>query len=170
MEYVFYFGITLAVSTLFSIGGVGSSVALIPILSFLGVGFDIAKAVGLFANTASTIGASIMNVLRKSIDVKQVLPFVSMSVACAPLGAYSATQMDTYYAKFFFALFLFFSATMMLRQKKKRHYYVYESVGNGTDGRCCWFFERAFRHWWRSDDRSFTYLFGIRCKTDGNNR
>ncbi|DAB36657.1 MAG TPA: permease, partial [Sulfurospirillum cavolei] len=45
MEYVFYFGITLAVSTLFSIGGVGSSVALIPILSFLGVGFDIAKAV-----------------------------------------------------------------------------------------------------------------------------
>lgn len=119
MEYLLYFGITLVVSTLFSIGGVGSSVALIPVLSFLGVGFDVAKAVGLFANTASTIGASVMNVLRKSIDVKQVLPFVFMSVACAPLGAYSATQIDMYYVKFSFALFLFFSATMMLRQKKK---------------------------------------------------
>ncbi|ASC93047.1 sulfite exporter TauE/SafE family protein [Sulfurospirillum diekertiae] len=119
MEYLLYFGITLVVSTLFSIGGVGSSVALIPMLSFLGVGFDIAKAVGLFANTASTLGASVMNVLRKSIDVKQVLPFVFMSVACAPLGAYSATQMDTYYVKCAFALFLFFSATMMLKQKKK---------------------------------------------------
>lgn len=119
MEYLIYFGITLVISTLFSIGGTGSSVALIPILSFLGVGFDLAKAVGLFANTASTLGASIMNVLRKSIDVKQVLPFVFMSVACAPLGAYSATQMDTYYVKFSFALFLLFSATMMLMQKKK---------------------------------------------------
>lgn len=119
MEYLLYFGITLVVSTLFSIGGTGSSVALIPILSFLGVGFDLAKTVGLFANTASTLGASIMNVLRKSIDVKQVLPFVFMSVACAPLGAYSATQMDTYYVKFSFALFLLFSATMMLMQKKK---------------------------------------------------
>jgi len=119
VEYLIYFGITLVISTLFSIGGTGSSVALIPILSFLGVGFDLAKAVGLFANTASTLGASIMNVLRKSIDVKQVLPFVFMSVACAPLGAYSATQMDTYYVKFSFALFLLFSATMMLMQKKK---------------------------------------------------
>jgi len=119
VEYLIYFGITLVISTLFSIGGTGSSVALIPILSFLGVGFDLAKAVGLFANTASTLGASIMNVLRKSIDVKQVLPFVFMSVACAPLGAYSATQMDTYYVKCAFALFLLFSATMMLMQKKK---------------------------------------------------
>ena len=119
MEYLLYFGVTLVISTLFSIGGTGSSVALIPVLGFMGVGFDVAKAVGLFANTASTIGASVMNVLRKSIDVKQVLPFVLMSVACAPLGAYTAVQIDTYYVKFGFAIFLLFSATMMLLQKKK---------------------------------------------------
>lgn len=119
MEYLLYFGVTLVISTLFSIGGTGSSVALIPVLGFLGVGFDLAKTVGLFANTASTIGASVMNVLRKSIDVKQVLPFVLMSVFVAPLGAYTSTQIDTYFVKFAFALFLLFSATMMLRQKKK---------------------------------------------------
>ncbi len=93
--------------------------ALIPVLSFLGVGFDLAKTVGLFANTASTIGASVMNVLRKSIDVKHVLPFMMMSVVCSPLGAYVSTQMDTHYVKMAFALFLLFSATMMLVQKKK---------------------------------------------------
>lgn len=119
MEYLLYFGITLVISTLFSIGGTGSSVALIPVLSFLGVGFDLAKTVGLFANTASTIGASVMNVLRKSIDVKQVLPFALMSVACSPLGAYVSTQIDTQYIQMGFAFFLLFSATMMLVQKKK---------------------------------------------------
>ncbi|AFL69674.1 putative permease [Sulfurospirillum barnesii SES-3] len=119
MEYALYFGVTLIISTLFSIGGTGSAVALIPMLNFLGVGFDIAKAVGLFANTASTIGASIMNVLRKSIDVKRTLPFVFMSVACSPLGAYVSTQIDVHYVKIGFAFFLLFSATMMLVQKKQ---------------------------------------------------
>lgn len=59
VEYLLYFGVTVVISTLFSIGGTGSSVALIPVLGFLGVGFDLAKTVGLFANTASTIGASV---------------------------------------------------------------------------------------------------------------
>jgi len=119
VEYFIYFGLTLVIATLFSIGGTGSSVALIPMLSFFGIHFDLAKAVGLFANTASTIGASVMNVKRKSIEVKEVLPFVLTSVVCSPFGAYTATQMDTYYAKLAFALFLFVSATMMLLQKKK---------------------------------------------------
>ncbi|MCD8477889.1 MAG: sulfite exporter TauE/SafE family protein [Sulfurospirillum sp.] len=119
MEYLLYFGVTLVVSTLFSIGGTGSAVALIPVLSFLGVGFDLAKAVGLFANTASTIGASVMNALRKSIDVKQVLPFVLMSVMCSPLGAYGSTRIDVHWVKILFALFLLFSATIMFIQKKK---------------------------------------------------
>lgn len=119
MEYALYFGITLIISTLFSIGGTGSSVALIPALSFLGVGFDLAKTIGLFANTASTIGASVMNVLRKSIEIKQVLPFVITSVVCSPFGAYVSTRMDTHYVKVGFAFFLLFSATMMLLKKKK---------------------------------------------------
>lgn len=119
MEYITYFGITVVISTLFSIGGTGSSVALIPMLSFFGVGFDLAKAVGLFANTASTLGASVMNIRRKSIDVKQVLPFVITSVLCSPFGAYAATKIDTHNVKLAFAFFLLISATMMLLQKKK---------------------------------------------------
>lgn len=116
-EYLLYFTVTFIISTLFSIGGTGSSVALIPVLGFLGVGFDVAKAVGLFANTASTIGASVMNVLRKSIDVKQMLPFVGMSMVCAPLGAYTSTLIDTHTIKGAFGIFLLISATMMLRGK-----------------------------------------------------
>jgi len=119
VDYLTYFGVTLVISTLFSIGGTGSSVALIPVLSFFGVHFDLAKAVGLFANTASTMGASVMNIKRKSVRIKEVLPFVLMSVLCSPFGAYTATEMDTYYVKLAFAIFLFVAATMMLLQKKK---------------------------------------------------
>jgi len=117
-EYLLYFCITLAVSTLFSIGGVGSSVAMIPILSFFGIHFDLAKAVGLFANSASTIGASLMNLKRKALNIKEILPFVAMSVIFAPLGANIASTIDLFYIKFSFALFLLFSATMMLKNKK----------------------------------------------------
>lgn len=116
-EYLLYFAITIVVSTIFSIGGVGSSVAMIPILSFFGVHFDVAKAIGLFANSASTIGASLMNLKRKLLDIKEILSFAITSVLFAPLGAKIAIGMNLFYIKLAFAIFLLFSATMMLRGK-----------------------------------------------------
>lgn len=119
LEYVLYFFITLVVSTIFSIGGVGSSVAMIPILSFFGIHFDLAKAVGLFANSASTIGASFMNLKRKVLDIKEIIPFVLTSTILAPVGANIAVGMDVFYIKLAFTIFLFFSATLMFRGKIK---------------------------------------------------
>jgi uncharacterized membrane protein YfcA len=119
MEYIIYFGITLVVSTIFSIGGVGSSVALIPILSFFGIHFDLAKAVGLFSNSISTFSASAMNIKRKLFDTKEVIPFVALSIIFAPIGTKIAVGIDTYYIKLFFAFFILFSATMMIRGKIK---------------------------------------------------
>jgi uncharacterized membrane protein YfcA len=118
-DYLLYFSITVIISTLFSIGGAGSAVAMIPILNFLGVHLDLAKAVGLFANTASTVGASIMNLKRAFVDVKQLFPFISTSIISAPIGAKIATLTDIYYIKVAFALFLLVSATLMLRTKKE---------------------------------------------------
>ncbi|WP_458700453.1 sulfite exporter TauE/SafE family protein [Sulfurospirillum sp. 1307] len=117
--YIAYFFVALIVSTIFSIGGVGSAVALIPTLSFMGVDFNLAKAIGLFSNTSSTIGASIMNLKRKDLDVKEVIPFVIMSTSFAPIGAYCSTIVETHYLKIAFALFLYVSATLMLRKKAK---------------------------------------------------
>ncbi|MDZ7819177.1 MAG: sulfite exporter TauE/SafE family protein [Aliarcobacter sp.] len=75
------------------------------------------KAVGLFANSVSTIGASIMNIKRKLLDIKEVFPFVFMSVIFAPIGAKIAVGMNLFYIQFAFALFLLFSATLMLKGK-----------------------------------------------------
>jgi len=117
MEYIFYFFLTFIISTLFSIGGVGSSVALIPFLSFVGINFDMSKAAGLFSNTLATISASIVNFKKGLIDVKEVIPFAIATSLFSPLGAYSSGFVDTQYVKLGFGIFLFISATLMLKGK-----------------------------------------------------
>jgi len=118
-EYTLYALITFFLSILFSMGGAGSGVALIPILNFLGLDFTLAKAVGLFAGASTTITSSIMNIRRKTVAYDFVLPIASMMLLFAPLGAYSSSFIDEEVVKFFFMLMLFYSATMMLFGKKK---------------------------------------------------
>jgi len=106
-------------SIIFSMGGAGAGVALIPILNFLGLDFTVAKAVGLFAGASTTITSSIMNLKRKVVDFKFVLPVASMMILFAPLGAYSSKFIDEEVVKFSFMLMLFYSASMMMFAKKK---------------------------------------------------
>ena len=118
-DYFIYGFITLLLSILFSMGGAGAGVALIPILNFLGLDFSVAKAVGLFAGASTTITSSIMNIRRKVIEYKFVFPIAFMMMLFAPLGAYSSQFIDENIVKFFFMLMLFYSATMMMFSKKK---------------------------------------------------
>jgi len=118
-DYLLYGTITLVLSILFSMGGAGAGIALIPILHFLGIDFTVAKAVGLFAGASTTITSSIMNIIRKSIEYKFVLPIAAMMLLFAPLGAYSSGFINDNIIKFFFMLLLFYSATMMMFSKKK---------------------------------------------------
>jgi uncharacterized membrane protein YfcA len=108
-------------------GGAGSGVALIPILHFLGLDFTVAKAVGLFAGASTTITSSIMNIRRKVVEYKFVIPIASMMLLFAPLGAYSSRFIDEELVKFVFMLLLFYSASMMLFGKKKVLYHVKSS-------------------------------------------
>jgi len=100
-------------------GGAGAGVALIPILNFLGLDFTVAKAVGLFAGASTTITSSIMNIKRKVIEYRFVLPIASMMMLFAPFGAYSSQFIDEEIIKFTFMLMLFYSASMMMFGKKK---------------------------------------------------
>jgi len=99
-EYLLYGGITFVLSTLFSMGGTGSGVALIPILNFLGLDFTLAKALGLFAGASTTITSSLMNIKRKVIEYRFVLPIASMMMLFAPLGAYYSQFIDENIVKF----------------------------------------------------------------------
>jgi uncharacterized membrane protein YfcA len=119
MLYIEIFLITLLLSTLFAMGGVGSAVALVPILHFLGIEFNFSKAIGLFVNTTTTITATIMNIKRKVLDFKFALPLAISLLITAPIGAKLSLYIPEFYVKWLFVVFLFFAGSMILFGKKK---------------------------------------------------
>jgi uncharacterized membrane protein YfcA len=128
-DYLLYSLLAFALSILFSMGGAGAGVALIPILNFLGLDFTVAKAVGLFAGASTTITSSIMNLKRKVLELSFVWPIALMMLLFAPLGAYSSKFLDEEIVKFFFMLMLFYSASMMMFGKKRA---LLHAEGKGT--------------------------------------
>ncbi len=136
-DYLLYSILTLLLSAMFSMGGAGSGIALIPILNFLGVDFSAAKAVGLFAGASTTITSSIMNIKRKVVEYKFVFPIALTMLIFAPIGAYTSSFIDEKVVKFLFMLLLFYSATMMMFGKKKalfraESYYTLFIVGGSV--------------------------------------
>ncbi len=118
-DYLFYSIITLVLAIIFSMGGAGPGIALIPLLSFFGLDFTLARAIGLFAGASTTIMASIMNIKRKAVDFYFMLPIALMLLIFAPIGAYSSKFIDENIIKFLFMLLLFYSAFMMMFGKRK---------------------------------------------------
>ena len=118
-EYIIFSGITFLLSILFSMGGAGAGVAVIPIFNFFGLDFTLAKAIGLFAGASTTITSSVMNLKRKVVDFKFVFPIGVMMLLFAPIGAYSSGFIDEKVVKFAFMILLFYSASMMMFGKKK---------------------------------------------------
>ena len=118
-EYIVYFFITLLLSTLFSMGGVGSAVALVPLLDMLGVPLNVAKLTALFVNTSTTLTATFMNFKRGVLNVRFAFPLVISSLLTAPLGAQASRYIDDETVRFVLMIFLFVSATIMLVSKKE---------------------------------------------------
>ncbi len=136
-DYLLYSILTLLLSAIFSMGGAGSGIALIPVLNFLGVDFSAAKAIGLFAGASTTITSSIMNIKRKVVEYKFVFPIALTMLIFAPIGAYTSSFIDEKVVKFLFMLLLFYSATMMMFGKKKalfraESYYTLFIVGGSV--------------------------------------
>ena len=123
-EYILISIITFTLSIIFSMGGAGSGIALIPILHFLGFDFNIAKATGLFAGGITTVTSSIMNIKRKAVEYKILIPIAVAMLSFAPIGAYLSKFINPEYIKFTFMLFLFYAATMMLFKKKKALFHI----------------------------------------------
>ena len=118
-EYFLFSLITILLSMLFSMGGAGAGVALIPIFNLLGLDFSVSKAVGLFAGASTTITSSIMNLKRGVVDFKFMIPIATMMLLFAPIGAYTSRFIDEDIVKFFYMIMLFYSASMMMFGKKK---------------------------------------------------
>ena len=119
MELLGFALLAFVLSVLFSMGGAGSGIALIPILHFFGIDFNLAKAVGLFAGFSTTVTSTLLNIRRKVLDIRVTLPLALTLLVFAPIGAQLSRFVDPTLVKWLFALFLLFSASMMMFFKKE---------------------------------------------------
>lgn len=94
MELFAYFALTLVFATLFSMGGVGSAIVLVAVFPMVGMPLNMAKAVGLFINTTSTLSASVMNLVRGVLDFRFAIPMVISVLVCTPIGAWSSQYLS----------------------------------------------------------------------------
>jgi uncharacterized membrane protein YfcA len=116
---ILLFIISFVASFLFSLGGIGAAIILIPIMVYMGIPINTAKPVGLFYNTISMTGASITNIRNKNIDFKMGIPIIISSFIFASIGAYLSKFLPGIIIMVLFAGFLIFSGLMFLLYKKK---------------------------------------------------
>jgi len=116
---VLIFIISFISAFIFSLGGVGAAIILIPILVSFGIPVNIAKPVGLFYNTISLSGASINNIKNKRLDFKIGIPIIIFSFLFAIAGAYLSKYIPNKIIIILFISFLLFSGFIFLFHKKK---------------------------------------------------
>ena len=110
--------VSFLTSFIFSLGGLGSAVALIPILVFLGIPFPYARSAGLLTNTLSTLSASAHNLKEGLIDFKLALPIAAGSLLFAPVGAYASHFFPEKLVAGVFTAFLFFAGISVYLPKR----------------------------------------------------
>ena len=118
MEIVLFI-ISFIAAFIFSLGGIGAAIILIPILVSMGIPINTAKPVGLFYNTVSLTGASINNIKNKRLDFKIGIPIIVSSFLFAIAGAYLSKFIPGQIILYLFIGFLLFSGFMFLFHKKK---------------------------------------------------
>ncbi|SIN95806.1 sulfite exporter TauE/SafE family protein [Halodesulfovibrio marinisediminis] len=111
---VLIFVLSFSFSFIFALGGIGSAAAIIPVLTWVGVPFNIARPTGLFINTLSMGGATYSNIKGGRLDFKLGLPVIITSLVMAPIGAWSGHFFPTQYLMIGLVLFLVFASSMML--------------------------------------------------------
>lgn len=112
-------GISFVAAFIFSLGGVGAAIILIPILVSFGIPIGIAKPVGLFYNTVSLTGASVSNIKNKRLDFRVGIPIILFSFLFAIAGAWASQFIPKNIILILFIGFLIFSGFMFLFHKKK---------------------------------------------------
>jgi len=112
--------ISFSAAFLFSLGGIGAAIILIPILHSFGIPLSVAKPVGLFYNTISLTGASINNIRNKRLDFKLGIPIIVFSFLFAIVGAYVSKYIASQIVLLMFISFLVFSGLMYLFFKNKK--------------------------------------------------
>jgi uncharacterized membrane protein YfcA len=114
--------LSFGLSFLFALGGIGSALALVPVLHWYGIPLGTAKPTGLFVNTLSMAAASYSNIKNKRLDFRLGIPLIVSSSLLAPLGAWSTLFIPHSVVLIVFICFLVFCAVMMLFFKGSKKY------------------------------------------------
>lgn len=114
VDYAIYFFLTLGLSTLFSMGGVGSAIGLVPIFSMMDMSLNLAKAIGLFINSTSTITASFMNFYRGVLDIKFAIPLIISIMITTPIGAWMSQYIQKEIVEWVLVIFLLISSILLI--------------------------------------------------------
>jgi len=100
--------VSFTVSFVFALCGLGSAIALIPILVILGVPFTYARSAGLFVNVVTTLSVTFYNIQSGFFKPKIAPPVIISSIAFAPLGAFVSISIPSKIVGFAFVSFLIF--------------------------------------------------------------
>lgn len=121
------FFITLGLSYLKALSGLGAAGLLVPIYIWFGLPLNTAKSTALLANTTSLSAATFDNFRSSRIDVKLGLPIILSSFLVAPLGAYISTYIDKEVLLWMFVVFLILTGMNALRPRKSNNKPVHDS-------------------------------------------
>ncbi len=114
MQYLIVAFVAFIFSVFFSIGGVGSAIAIVPAMTWLGIPLMVAKPSGLFINTLSMLSATLKNIKHGKLDHRFGLPILVMATLFAPIGAYIGKFVPREWVLGIFIVFLLYSGTMMI--------------------------------------------------------
>ncbi len=139
MNYALITLVAFILSIVFSIGGVGSAIAIVPTMTWMGVPLMVAKPTGLFINTLSMLSATLKNIKHGKLDHRFGLPILVMATVFAPVGVYSGKFIPKTYVLWIFICFLLYSGTMMIffkprPRKGKGNHIVEGSLIGGLAG------------------------------------
>lgn len=127
IHYGIYFLVTLLLSTVFAMGGVGSAIALVPVFSLMGMPLNLAKTIGLFINSTSTITASVMNFFRGVLDFRFALPLVISILLATPIGAMLSRYVPVAIVEWILVGFLLISAFLLIVTRREAKV-VYDKI------------------------------------------
>jgi hypothetical protein len=111
--------LTFALTTLFSMAGVGAALILIPVFLAFGIELQTAMATALLLNAVGMSIASITFVRKGLVEWRLVLPMLVLAVGLSPLGVWAARGMDPSLLLWLFVGFLVFAAAMMVLYQPK---------------------------------------------------
>ncbi len=111
--------VAFALAFVFGLGGMGSAIALIPMLVFLGIPFAMARTAGLFVNFLTTLSINFHNIRKRLVRYKIAIPLTVSSVAMAPVGALMSFIAPEKIVGMAFVIFLIFVGTLVFLPKKR---------------------------------------------------